>query len=531
MCQETDHYLIRWLNIRQCAQHQGDVGATTQATLQADTISLLSSSSYGPSLQSWCGPKRGGEGEGGEINSKHLHFPGMYETTLWEWMGAAAWGADLMSVPECFRGRYFKKNNNFCIIYLHSEYIHIKLTLHPTDFRLFTVLLEPRRSCDFPTDGGVEMSLGYSKIILVSRDASLIFPFWEMLWTLLCVTEVQRVQHRFCPCFSHLTAAFAPCPMREKKSILQHFIKSPPSILYTARLSAPADCSSEYQDNQCWWLSDCGLWRQHAAFLLCFFLFVCFISEHPSPRIKESLPIPFTDAYKWAGIKVCKPGRRTATCTRHWLACMLKLTNGEAQSRIQPAKTVGQSGVSSNSMADPSKNELNRCCRGSWNTALPALSWSRNCFLRNRLAHSPEEGTWGCCYDASLPSLGCSPISIRNCSPPRTVSTAALLLLPHTLTYTHTHTCARSLILWLPPPLFLQIPSSTSSLYSFYPCHWEDPPISPSSYHHLSVSFLSRPFGLSLPSQLYDAAHKEPYRAVRPCPPTDTIMCAQQPSL
>lgn len=91
----------------------------------------------GPRCSLGVGPKRG-EGGGGEINSKHLHFPGMYKTTyfsLWEWMGAAAWGADLMSVPECCRGRYLKKKKNIlCIRYLHSEYIHIKLTLHPTHF-------------------------------------------------------------------------------------------------------------------------------------------------------------------------------------------------------------------------------------------------------------------------------------------------------------------------------------------------------------------------------------------------------------
>lgn len=54
---------------------------------------------------------------------------------------------------------------------------------------------------------------------------------------------------------------------KKKKSILQHFIKSPPSTLCTARLSAPSDCSSsEDQDNHSSWR-----WSVKAACSIFFF--------------------------------------------------------------------------------------------------------------------------------------------------------------------------------------------------------------------------------------------------------------------
>lgn len=64
MCQETDHYLIRWLNTRQRAQHQGDVGTTTQTTLQADTISLLNSSIIWALAAVLVWAQKGGRAEG-----------------------------------------------------------------------------------------------------------------------------------------------------------------------------------------------------------------------------------------------------------------------------------------------------------------------------------------------------------------------------------------------------------------------------------------------------------------------------------
>lgn len=115
------------------------------------------------------------------------------------------------------------------------------------------------------------------------------------------MTEVQCVQDRFCPCFSHLGAAFALCPMRERRNRE----KKHPAALYKIPtlhsiqpgrqllLAAPPPKIKTIKARDCLIVVCDGSTQR-----FCCAFFACFISEHPSPAIKEIPCVPFTDAYK-----------------------------------------------------------------------------------------------------------------------------------------------------------------------------------------------------------------------------------------
>lgn len=83
--------------------------------------------------------------------------------------------------------------------------------------------------------------------------------------------------------------------------------------------------------------------------------------------------------------------------------------------------------------------------------------------------------------------------------------------------HTHIHTRAHSFSRWLPPPLFLSIPSSSASLHSFYLCHWKDPP-------PLPFPLLSPPLSCFLSISIFHLSLSTPALTTRPA---DLWCCSQ----
>lgn len=111
---------LEWLNIFHHVEHRGDVG--TRFPDSSNTLGC-----YNKPLSFFLihllGPhcSLGGSQKGEKMKNELLKFKASshFSSYVWktiflivEWMGAAAWGGDLMSVSKCFRTRLKKQKNN-----------------------------------------------------------------------------------------------------------------------------------------------------------------------------------------------------------------------------------------------------------------------------------------------------------------------------------------------------------------------------------------------------------------------------------